>query len=187
MTVKSLDPEIGLKCVFPFTLRNGRTYNACTAFAWSGFIGYDAPRCSTKVDDDGVHIDDEDNWRYNWGECSNDCPLEGQNKLANHIAMLHEQCQTQRGRGPATSGAPPPPPTASGPASTPEGPLAKFKPAPGAAVPKLRGKAPKAPAPHTGFAARRTVILPPLSRLNRAQLENLAVQWEVETRGKTVA
>ena len=34
---------------------------------------------------------------------------------------------------------------------------------------------------------RRTTILPALSRLNRAQLENLVLQWEVEPRGKTVA
>ena len=73
------------------------------------------------------------------------------------------------------------------PPCTPEGPLPKLKPAPAAAVPKMRSKAPKAPAPQTGCAARRTVILPPLSRLNRAQLENLAVQWEVDPRGKTVA
>ena len=46
---------------------------------------------------------------------------------------------------------------------------------------------PLRPKPQTGCAARRTVILPPLSRLNRVQLENLAVQWEVDPRGKTVA
>ena len=50
----------------------------------------------------------------------------------------------------------------------------------------MRSKTPKAPAPQTGCVARRTVILPPLSRLNRAQLENPAVQWEVDPRGKTV-
>ena len=90
---------------------------------------------------------------------------------------------------PAAPGAPPPPPppASSGPACTPEGPLPKFKPVPSAAVPKMRSKAPKAPAPQTGCAARRTVILPSLSRLNRAQLENLATQWEVDPRGKTVA
>ena len=77
------------------------------------------------------------------------------------------------------------PPASSGPACLPEGPLPKS--APDVAVPKMRSKAPKAPAPQTGCAARRTVILPPLSRLNRAQLENLAVQWEVDPRGKTVA
>ena len=64
---------------------------------------------------------------------------------------------------------------------------AKLHPEPAAAVPKMRSKAPKAPAPQTGCVARRTVILPPLSRLNRAQLENLATQWEVDPRGKTVA
>ena len=51
----------------------------------------------------------------------------------------------------------------------------------------MRSKTPKAPAPKTGCVPRRTVILPPLSRLDRAQLENLAVQWEVDPRGKTVA
>ena len=92
----------------------------------------------------------------------------------------------QRCRVPPAPGAPSTsPPSSSGPACTPEGPLPKFKP--DAAVPKMRSKAPKAPAPQTGCAARRTVILPPLSRLNRAQLENLAAQWEVDPRGKTVA
>ena len=51
----------------------------------------------------------------------------------------------------------------------------------------MRNKAPKAPAPQTGCAARRTVILPPLSRLNRAQLENLAAQWLLDARGRTVS
>ena len=47
---------------------------------------------------------------------------------------------------------------------------------PAAAVPKMRSKTPKAPAPKTGCVPRRTVILPPLSRLIRTQLEKLAVQ-----------
>ena len=62
--------------------------------------------------------------------------------------------------------APTPPPSSSVPALC----------NPAAVVPKMRSKTPKAPAPKTGCVPRRTVILPPLSRLNRAQLENLAVQ-----------
>ena len=89
VTVKSLDPEIGLKCIFPFTLSNGKTYNECTAFAWRGYIGYDAPRCSTKVDDDGVHIENFNYTHYlmNWGECSDDCPVEGKNQF-NHFVSF---------------------------------------------------------------------------------------------------
>ena len=90
-----------------------------------------------------------------------------------------QELPAQRRSGPAASGS-------SSPSCTPEGTL-KLQPVPAAAVPKMRSKAPKAPAPQTGCAARRTVILPPLSRLNRAQLENLAAPWEVDPRGKTVA
>ena len=96
---------------------------------------------------------------------------------------LMQRCSGQEAPGTVSR----PPLSSSGPACTTEGPMPKLKPVPAAAVPKMRSKAPKAPAPQTGCAARRTVILPPLSRLNRAQLENLAVQWEVDPRGKTVA
>ena len=90
---------------------------------------------------------------------------------------------------PAAPGARPPPPSScsSAGSSPPNGPLKKINLEPNAAVPQTRGKTPRAPAPQTGCVARRTVILPPLSRLNRAQLENLAVQWEVDPSGETVA
>ena len=70
----SLDEEVGLKCIFPFTL-DGVTFNECTTY------NSEWPRCSTKVDDDGVHVDIRDDGNFNWGYCSDDCPVEGKNKL----------------------------------------------------------------------------------------------------------
>ena len=117
------------------------------------------------------------------------------------IAMLQEQIRKSDSRMLVT--APPcswmaaprsrtqPRPSSSGAAcSSATGPPLKLNPDPAAAVPKTRSKPPKTPVPQTsaqGDAVRRTTILPALSRLNRAQLENLAIQWEVAPRGKTVA
>ena len=98
-----------------------------------------------------------------------------QNRL---IATLQEQIRknqetqellVQRCSGQEAPVAPSrPPPSSSGPACATEGPMPKLKPVPAAAVPKMRSKAPKTPAPQTGCAARRTVILPPLPPEPRA-------------------
>ena len=59
-------PATGEKCIFPFTL-DGVTYTKCTKSRSTENI----PWCSTKVDDDGVLIG------RNFGDCSDECPIEG--------------------------------------------------------------------------------------------------------------
>jgi len=53
------------KCVFPF-IYNGLKYKACTSTNKS------APWCSILVDENGHHIEGEDNW----GFCGKDCPID---------------------------------------------------------------------------------------------------------------
>ena len=57
-------PSNGTACVFPFTAW-GKTYEACTTDTDV------RPWCSTKVDDNGVHMLDV------WGYCGPACPCDG--------------------------------------------------------------------------------------------------------------
>ena len=59
-------PVTGEKCIFPFTFF-GVTYTKCTTYESPENV----PWCSTEVDDDGFHI------KGNWGDCSDECPIEG--------------------------------------------------------------------------------------------------------------
>ena len=60
-------PSFGMKCIFPFTMKEtGTTFNACVPDLASGI-----PWCSTKVDEMGFHIGGEGNW----GDCSSECPI----------------------------------------------------------------------------------------------------------------
>ena len=61
-------PSSGMKCIFPFKFR-GETYNACKSDISPAPNG--DPWCSTKVDNDGVHIGGQGNW----GVCSQACPV----------------------------------------------------------------------------------------------------------------
>ena len=64
-------PSSGVECVFPF-IYIGITHNACT------FLGNkhsdEKPWCSTKVDEDEVHIG---GGLGNYGYCGLKCPIEG--------------------------------------------------------------------------------------------------------------
>ena len=65
-------PDNGTTCVFPWIFDNV-TYPACTMY------DEDEPWCSTKVDDNGVHIGGQGNWGYCDPECScagTDCPFQ---------------------------------------------------------------------------------------------------------------
>ena len=59
-------PSNGTTCVFPFIFSHV-TYEACTMET------EDEPWCSTKVDDNNVHIGGEGNWGY----CDLECPCNG--------------------------------------------------------------------------------------------------------------
>ena len=81
-------PSSGMKCIFPFTWR-GETYDACTREASTASNG--DPWCSTKVDDDGVHISGQGNW----GGCSQACPVkEGCECVIPflHLGVTHNAC-----------------------------------------------------------------------------------------------
>ena len=52
-------------------------------------------------------------------------------------------------------------------------------------IPKVKAKPKLAPA--TGAVPRRTSLLPAFRRLNRAELERLATQWEIDCNGLTMA
>ena len=52
-------------------------------------------------------------------------------------------------------------------------------------IPKVKAKPKLAPA--TGAVPRRTSLLPPFTRLNRAELEQLATQWGINCSGLTMA
>ena len=60
-------PSNGTTCVFPFT-SSGMTYEACT-------MASDVkPWCSTKVDENGVHVTGQGKWGYCDPE---ECPCDG--------------------------------------------------------------------------------------------------------------
>lgn len=71
LTIADASPV--LKCIFPFMVV-GVTYNSCT----SKYSPNGNPWCSTKVDEDGVHINEAGNWGY----CSPECPIEGKSKMS---------------------------------------------------------------------------------------------------------
>jgi len=52
-------------CVFPFTSQRGITYNSCTTDDTPP--GYNAAWCATRVDGEGVALDDY------WGNCEGKC------------------------------------------------------------------------------------------------------------------
>ena len=84
-------PSSGMKCIFPFTWY-GETYDACTREQFPGSNG--EPWCSTKVDDDGVHIGGQGNW----GGCSQACPEEeGCNCIFpfRYLGITHKACTMQ--------------------------------------------------------------------------------------------
>ena len=62
-------PSSGKKCILPFIYK-GITHNGCTRHGIED-TEYE-PWCSTKVDDNGVHIGD----KGHWGDCSPECPFE---------------------------------------------------------------------------------------------------------------
>ena len=64
---KTIDgPGVGKPCIFPFIFSlTGRSYNSCTKDGDDSVKEY---WCSTKVDDDGVHVSG------NFGFCSKECP-----------------------------------------------------------------------------------------------------------------
>ena len=62
-------PSAGMNCIFPFKYK-GVTHNACTKHGIED-TEYD-PWCSTKVDNNGDHIE---GGGY-WGDCSEECPNE---------------------------------------------------------------------------------------------------------------
>ena len=80
----------GKECIFPFKFR-GVTHNACAQPFTSGY----EPWCSTKVDDDGVHMGAQD-----WGDCNENCPKEFTTNLtqvqprdldlAKHLLAMHK-------------------------------------------------------------------------------------------------
>ena len=66
--VTAAGPGLGMKCIFPFTFL-GVTHDACTSKnSASGNLW-----CSTKVNNDGVHI----SGGGHYGDCSSECPVEG--------------------------------------------------------------------------------------------------------------
>ena len=62
-------PSAGVECVFPFKLEN-ITHNACTVDGNSD--SEENHWCSTKLDEDGVHIGGQGNYGY----CGPECPVE---------------------------------------------------------------------------------------------------------------
>ena len=66
-------PQKNQPCVFPFKLGQDLVYNECE---W--FDGLDAPVCSTKVDENGFHVQEEgcqsEECTY-WGYCGPNCPM----------------------------------------------------------------------------------------------------------------
>ena len=66
---KEKDPGVVTQesCIFPFTYK-GVTYNTCT------YVDHPEQKewCSTKVDENGVHVSGGNNW----GECRGPCPRE---------------------------------------------------------------------------------------------------------------
>ena len=109
-------------------------------------------------------------------------------------AQIRESLETQRRRHVVNSGMAPPPKQRSNQRQAVGAPLPSTSssvpvpdPDPAAAEPKRRSKAPKTPAPQAGRGSRCMVILPPLKRRNRVQLELRATKWELDPRGKTVA
>ena len=65
MTVGGADPN--KPCIFPFKQFHGhKTHDACILDPW--------PWCSTKVNDEGIHIAGQGNW----GNCDQSkCPMPG--------------------------------------------------------------------------------------------------------------
>merc|ERR1711868_358187 len=59
-------PAAGQSCVFPFTF-SGVTYNSCADWIYGGQPS-GTTWCSTKVDSNGVHVNDQGNY----GFCSSD-------------------------------------------------------------------------------------------------------------------
>lgn len=57
------------ECVFPFT-HLGKTHNGCKV---GSDVEDEGPWCSTKVDENGVHV----RGKGEWGYCSENCPVEG--------------------------------------------------------------------------------------------------------------
>ena len=69
--LKRRKAKIDLPCVFPFTLgANNKTYHACT-YDYSHITGY-KPWCSTKVDENGVHVSKNADGTKNWGICTDE-------------------------------------------------------------------------------------------------------------------
>ena len=66
-------PSKGVPCVFPFT-HFGKKYKECT-------LDSDGPWCSTKTDEEGVHIGQQGNW----GICGPNCPIPGKPNWAKEI------------------------------------------------------------------------------------------------------
>ena len=60
------EEETGKECIFPFQF-NGNIHNECT---WDQAAPGN-PWCSTKVDENGVHIENIDEW----GICGEGCPI----------------------------------------------------------------------------------------------------------------
>ena len=84
--LKSRKAQIGVPCVFPFTLK-GKTYHSCT-YDYSHVTGY-KPWCSTKVDPNGNHVTGRNpDGTKNWGTCLEDdftCPIPPRRKFQKHV------------------------------------------------------------------------------------------------------
>ena len=73
--------NIGVPCVIPFTLL-GKTYHSCT-YDFHHTTGY-KPWCSTKVDENGIHVTKNPDGTNNWGTCLEDdlnCPIPPRRKF----------------------------------------------------------------------------------------------------------
>ena len=69
-TIGGASPNVD--CVFPFIFDNKVHYSCIYDSSTDGH-----PWCSTKVDENGLHISQEGHW----GHCSNSCPVSSRGNL----------------------------------------------------------------------------------------------------------